>query len=332
MQTFDSSVRASIVASAQDGSKEPRKQRVITRFWPTEASAMSPKGPVGRCRRRTYYSQQALPEPVNDAETIGRFQIGHIIESWIRETIRSQNLEFKVVGNNQKLSYPIPCNPRICISGEIDLIYKIGDELVGGEIKSSSGYTFQNTVFHKKTIPGMPKVEHVLQVALYLYYTKFINDPEKIDILTGIDRFLISYYDRSDCSFAHHLIELGSDLVPIVNGIKLSGISDYTNPILNGSGFNSQKTYEKLLPYQVDLHDVFRRFDEIFSYNDSGLLVPRDFCPLFTEDQIADRRASGEISKSRFADYDSGKVAYLCDSDCSWCPFREQCMKDDGLI
>jgi hypothetical protein len=298
--------------------------RVTTRFYPTEASANTVSGIVGRCRRRTYYSQQGIIiSQENDIQTLGRFKVGNILESWIRELAVSSGIRFD---HSVKLRYSIPGNEQVLISGEVDMIYKIGDEIVGGEIKTSYGYDFESTVFHKQTIPGMPKVEHVMQVLLYLYYYKHI------DTSLGITRFVITYLNRGSMEFISHVIELSDDLYPIVNGILLKGVSDYTNPIFQLPSINTEKTRTKLLDYEFCLSSVFNRYLEIYNHHEAGLLIAPDYNPLYTEEQITDAAISGKIGKTKFSDYKSGRLDFICDKECNYCQYRTKCLTDSGII
>lgn len=303
--------------------REGHTGRVTARFWPTEASALTPLGPVGRCRRRTYYSQQGVTSLPEELPTLGKYHMGHKIEEWIRDLSRGAGI---YLDNNVKIQYYSPIKGDIIISGEVDLLYKINDEKVGGEIKSSYGYKFNNYVFHKPTVPGMPKVEHTLQVMLYLYYYTII------DKSLGIRRFVITYVDRGSMEWIQHCVEMTDDLEPIVNGIVMKNIHNYKNGIYDVPKMNAQKVHDKLSKYEFTLHNVFARFKEIFDHHESGLLVPKDYNPLYSDAEVEDKRSTGAISKSKYDNYKNGRVAYMCDDECGYCDFREHCMKEDGMI
>lgn len=298
--------------------------RVTSRFWPTEASARTPNGIVGRCRRRTYYSQQGVVVPQEtDIQSLGRFKVGNILEEWIRELATHSGIRHD---NSVKIRYLIPGSDKVQISGEVDMIYKVDDEIVGGEIKTSYGYDFESTVFHKATIPGMPKVEHVMQVLSYLYYYKYI------DKSLGITRFVITYLNRGSMEWIQHVIELSDDLYPIINGITLKGIADGSNPIFGVQGINAVKTRAKLIDYEFSMTSVFERYIEIYNHHESGLLIAPDYNPLYSDEQITDYAISGKIGKTKFEDYKKGKIDYLADKECTWCQYRSQCLRDSGVI
>ena len=298
--------------------------RVITRYYPTEASAVTPNGVVGRCRRRTFYSQQGIVVPQEeDIRSLGRFKVGNILEEWIRELASHSGIRHD---NSVKIRYLIPGNNKIQISGEVDMIYKIDDEIVGGEIKTSYGYDFESTVFHKVTIPGMPKVEHVMQVLLYLYYYKYI------DTSLGITRFVITYLNRGSMEWMQHMIEMSEDYYPIINGIVMKGISACNNPIFNVPGINVDKTRVKLMSYEFTMGSIFERFIDIYNHHESGLSIAPDYNPLYSDTQVTDYALSGKIGKTKFADYRNGKIDYLADRECEWCPYRINCLKDLGIL
>lgn len=320
---LDSFSMAIIEADTNKSAKH--EGRVTSRYWPTECSAVTPVGVVGRCRRRTYYSQQGVVVPQEeDIRSLGRFKVGNILEEWIRELASHSGIRHD---NSVKIRYFIPgSDDKIQISGEVDMIYKVDDEIVGGEIKTSYGYDFESTVFHKATIPGMPKVEHVMQVLSYLYYYKYIDKSLKIT------RFVITYLNRGSMEWIQHMIELSDDLYPIINGIKLQGIFSGTNKIFTLPGINFEKTRIKLSAYEFSMNSVFERFIEIYNHHESGLLISNDYNPLYSDTQVTDYALSGKIGKTKFADYRNGKIDYLADRECEWCPYRINCLKDLGIL
>lgn len=303
------------------------KARVTGRFWPTEASAMTPVGQVGRCRRRIYYSQRGETEPEFDVLTLGRFKVGNLIEDWVRDL--SKVGEFWK-DNSLRFRYTVPNSDNaVYVSGEVDMVYTIDDEIVGGEIKTSYGYNFSNNVFHKKTIPGMPLVSHTMQVMLYLYYFQVHGNDE--DVNMPITRFVITYIDRGSMDWIQHVIELSEEGYPVVNGITCKDIHNFQNGIFEVSGLNTGKTQAKLSKYEFTIHNIHDRFNEVFDHHESGLLLPREYEPLLSNEQIRSRVASGEITKTKMNDYNSGKVSFICDQECNWCPYRAKCMEDDGI-
>jgi hypothetical protein len=62
------------------------------------------------------------------------------------------------------------------------------------------------------------------------------------------------------------------------------------------------------------------------------LLIAADYNPLFTDEQITDLAIQGKIGKTKFEDYKKGKIDYLSDKECNWCPYRTQCLRDSGVI
>jgi hypothetical protein len=110
-----------------------------------------------------------------------------------------------------------------------------------------------------------------------------------------------------------HTIELSDDFYPIINGILLKGVSDYSNPIFKLQGINVEKTRTKLLDYEFCLSSVFNRYIEIYNHHDSGLLMAPDYNPLYSEEQITDAAITGKIGKTKFEDYKKGKIIFYCD-------------------
>lgn len=302
--------------------KSATHERVIERFWPTEASAQTPYGVVGGCRRSSYYSHQNLPRKPWTINGLYRCEFGNLAEDWWVDRCKTIGVWHS---NSIKIRYPNPVNEKVVISGEVDVVYDINGEIVGGEIKSSHGYTFTSHVFHKKTVPGLPMIYHLMQVMMYLYYHK------NVDADLGIDKYIITYIDRGSMDVMHHVIELDGD-IPVVNGIKMVGIQDYSNPIFGVERLHVEKTQKKLRDFEINIQDIFNRYNQVYEHLESGLLISKDYDPMYSDQVIADKFIAGDLSKSRYNDFKSGKLAYLCDTRCGWCDYRERCMKDEGLI
>lgn len=299
-----------------------RKGRVTQRFWATDSSAMSEVGVVGRCKRRVYYDQKGVSQEFNFTQ-LARFQIGRLFENWITDRYKEAGI---LHAENTRLEYKNPVNDRIVVSGEVDLIYNIEGRLYGGEIKAYNGYEFTKTTFHKKTIPGVPLVDNLLQTLIYLYYYT------KIDTSLGITSFIITYYDKGSSGMVHHFIELTDDGYPIINGINMKGINNGTNPIFSHPAFNRQKTKDKLSKYEFNINTTFARYADIYEHHESGLLVDRDYDPLYTEQKIMQLHRADQITKNKYDQYKDGDINYLCDHECEYCPFRIKCLQDEGLV
>jgi hypothetical protein len=71
---------------------------------------------------------------------------------------------------------------------------------------------------------------------------------------------------------------------------------------------------------------------DIYQHHQAGLLIDRDYDPLYSDSKIVDSFLAKKISKSKYSDYKDGKIDFICDDDCRDCPYRYTCMVDDKII
>ena len=146
---------------------------------------------VGKCQRDSYWSHKSV-EKSNPMNARGRriTTVGKKMEEW-------EVLKYKEMGiwraNNVKFF-----DTDHGISGEVDAF--VWDEykkcLVGVEIKTGYGYNFQKDVIGRPDRKGKPKLDHLMQVMLYM---NFFRD---------IPLFKMVYIDRGNAARAEFNITI----------------------------------------------------------------------------------------------------------------------------
>lgn len=254
--------------------------------YPSEASIISRlNGKVmGKCHRASWYSWLDMPvtNPL-DARAYWTFEMGKKIEASYIEYCKQLGIW---AGNNVKF-YDREHN----ISGEADLFVFDGGktegkpDILGIEIKSAYGYGY------KKKVTQFPKIENLLQVALYMDY--FHCD------------WNLVYKARDTQEDVEYRIvmktETNGDKILIINGIT---------PVL--------------IFYMQDIYD---RYNTLGEYIIEKKMPPRDYTYGYSLQESEERCKAGEITKSRLNNIKAEKIM---DSDwqCVYCSYLDECWKE----
>jgi CRISPR/Cas system-associated exonuclease Cas4 (RecB family) len=229
----------------------PNSKRLPNVFYPTEASIVvnvdgKPKM-YGKCARAVYMRMTGI-EPTSDklerAQRI--FGYGKYFEQNEIDLYKRAGI---YVANNVKFSMPIP-NSDSFVSGEVDGIVKIDGKYIGVEFKTSYGNSFirQNITGYKRkgkstgldyTLDDLlpaPKIEHIMQVMLYMDYYRD----------SGINEFHIVYSARDSMAMAEYKLWLDerADGKRYVRVSKLEADKEVSIPIIN---FSTQDIYDRYI-------------------------------------------------------------------------------------
>ena len=238
-------------------------------FYPSEASIISRTDGriIGRCHRAIWYDWTGVkPSNPTDARGWWTFQVGNLIESAYIENAKQLGIW---AGDHIKFY-----NQELNIAGEADLfifrepLHKdLPKTIAGVEIKSAYGYGFQ------RSIKEQPKIENLLQVALYLNHFE------------NIDEWLLVYHSRDTMENVEYKITINKDDV----GKYL--VIDETMPVR--------------VFYIKDIHDRFRTLG---GYLMKGELPPRDYTYGYSINQTLERLEKGIITKSKYNAIKAGKA------------------------
>lgn len=257
-------------------------QRAKLSHYPSEASVKSRLDDqvIGKCHRAAYYSWKGIEttNPV-DARGMWTFMTGKLIETAYVEYCKELGIW---AANNVKFF-----NPIHNVSGEVDLfVFNEDKKLIMAEIKTAYGYGFQNSVMK------FPKMENLLQVALYLDFFK--NIPECRLIYKARDT-------QEDIEYVVSLKEENKEKFLMVN---------YSIPV-----------------QLFHIQDIYDRYAQLGKYLMDNIEPPRDYTYGFTLEQSKERLEKGVITKSRYTKIEKCTVM---DSDwnCVYCSYLDLCWKD----
>ena len=234
----------------------PKVKRTEWRFWPTEASCLSPKGKViGRCLRYAAYQwlHYDVTNPVNDfvkeCGNIGNYLEDKMIRECKGKDILPYDLNKRAVRKQAVFLFE-----GAELSGEIDILLGGGTQNAGVEVKSyvNSSYKVQEK----------PKDPHLLQCFLYLCLFK----PKQ-------PYFIIAYKPSPLSKWATLDIYHRIDSVTLDDG--------KTYPVINGK-----------IDRNINLEGIIERYKELKKYVEAETLPKREFtktskpceyCPFHTQ-------------------------------------------------
>lgn len=311
----------------KDLKRRKTSPRKVGRLWPSEASVINGRGKIiGKCARAMYYAyihpDEMEPMDIRGIRIVRSGKMYEIVE--VDNTKRAGILQ----DNNVKFEFTHPTDDSITISGEVDVIYhdkkepEDKDLWVGGEIKTGYGYAFTSYVFDKPTCNGMPKIDHILQVLLYLY---FYNLSKQSDFT--LPKFVMTYIERGEVEKTSHVVEITEDGYPVINGIIMKNLSALE---VDHRGPNGSTWLKKSLDYEFNVFDILDRYKYVNDCVKEKKLPSPDFTMMFTEDEIEKRLNAGEVSKTKYTNWKRGKTAAIGDWQCAYCSYRNRCIKDAG--
>jgi len=256
-----------------------------TAFWPSEASIRDPitKRIYGKCHRALYWSFQNEPEsnPL-DGRALRILEAGRSFEEMMVETLKNMGYWDAIRNEQEKKFY----NEDLNISGEVDGILIVNGVSMGIEFKTIYGYWAHKEVFVQKK----PKIEHLLQVALYLYH--FYPMP-----------FKLLYGTRDSQELKEFDVELTDRNVLIVDG-----------------RFSS--------PIPITIEAIKERFDEFQTYLDKKKLPPPDYSVLgLTNEELQRELDAGNLKKNEATKFLKGRKVIKIPWECSFCRYYYKCQK-----
>ena len=290
---------------------------------------------IGKCHRQVWYSKTGVPRSnFPDDKTFIKFAVGHAMEDNFQTHWNRSGL---LIDGNIKIKEDISNgDPRgeMFISGEADGIirdFETDEEgnitqissthAIGMEMKTNRGYFARKEVYgvgNKRYPNGHPKMDHVMQTAMYLmmrwkmeeYYGVLI-DSFRI-VYCQVDDGLTTFFDisLSDGYEGNVIIKdrYGELVKPDVlasleAGVNLDPISGLTTDNIKDRFYECA---EKLL--------------------DTENPPERDYQLRFDEKTFEKKLASGDISKTGASTWEKKPLAQIGDWQCRFCDWGEVCM------
>lgn len=281
-------------------------------LYPSEASIERADGSkAGTCMRKAYlrFKKQKEDDGTLDAfytppdhRAHWTFGQGHAIEAMVIERAKLAGIYY-----SSKNRFRIPIVDGIAISGEIDAIFMVGDKLVGIEVKSSSGYWTGKEVINDG---GRPKIDHLLQTALYAWVTR-----------SKIDAFKLIYIMRDSSKRKEFNIAL-----------KAFDDPETTHP---------DESFEIVVDgsrTELTINQILTRYRDLADHIIQGSVPEREYDLRYDDGKMDERCNAGLLSKTltaRWTKYVEAKAQgkSLCkpqkgDWQCSYCSWSTYCYKD----
>ena len=287
---------------------------------------------VGKCHRTEWYRLNGIPktDPPND-RSFGIFCVGHGMEDHFQQLWQSQGvlLAGNIINYGQ-----VGSDPRIVISGESDIlirdfdmdpdtgeILKIhSDRAIGIEMKTCRGHFAQKFIFgraNKKYPMGSPKVEHVMQTAMYLAMRKKHEDHYGVTI----PYYLIFYFDVADGTYKQFKVELSNGYDGDVIVTTMDG-----KPVVPDPLYGLQIGEPLYPPWQgLTIENILKRYSELADKLELDDPPPREFQLRYDEATAKRKFATGDLSKTKFNDWEKKPLAEVGDWQCSYCDFKSHC-------
>ena len=275
-------------------------------FYPSSASveykdADGNRKVDGACLRQQFYSHCGVErtEPMSE-DVILKLEFGNWAHEMLVEMVKRHG---SYLGDEIRMFQPGPP----AISGRADLFVADpkDNSPVGCEIKSVGGYYgVKATIKGTKAEPPRPKADHVLQCLPYLdFYGKY-----------GLTRWILLYFDRDSCAMAEYVIMLDDDGSAIIQG------NDFV------------ETHRHL-----NVKAVRARWIELQNFIERGELPPRDYMLQWSNKDILNKKANGELTKTDEKAVDaklkSGKtdIPLLDKGDwrCAYCDWKTKCYSNN---
>jgi hypothetical protein len=243
---------------------------------------------VGKCMRASYWAHRSV-KPTNPMNARGRriTSIGKLMEQWEVERYKEMGIWR---GNNVKF-----IDPENNLSGEVDAFVwdKSRKEIVGVEIKTGYGYQFQTQVIGKPGRKGKPKLDHLMQVMIYM---NFFKEVVKI--------FKMVYIDRGNASRAEFNITLDHHT---------------GGALVDGRPFATD----------ITLPAILHRYNGLQEHVNEGTVPRRDYQLQYTDERIQFLYDSNRLTKAETKEFEKSQKISIGDWQCSYCDYKDYCWKGD---
>lgn len=292
-------------------------------FAPTAASVIIDGKAYGKCARAYYYELNGIVKSSIDDRGAWTFEMGENFESSFIELAKRAGI---FEADHVRFAYPFGNGYQV--SGEIDLIVRLEDELNIMELKSSYGQNFikQHIDGYKRSSFNMltytedpfmpaPKIENLLQTMNYLYYLSVIYP--KLTGEEGINVARIAYLARDNGLFSEYTLKLderGNEHYPIVHALRK---------------YDGRYEADEVRMKPFTVQDMLRRYIYVGKSVERSEVPDRDYSPEYSDEQVQDMYDNNEISKSKYEKYMSCELKAR-DWQCDYCPFLEKCLRDGG--
>jgi hypothetical protein len=297
--------------------------------WPSESLATVSPFNVGECKRALFYKILGHPSTSGMSPRVRKIcDAGIMYED---AAIRMFKNSLYHLDSQVRIQYEMPgTENKVVLSGKMDEIIKDGCKK-GIEIKTVYGYKAMGIFGAKGKIP-LPVASNLMQAMLYKH--KAMN--EEINGHT-LDEIYLMYINREDGCEIYFLVDLDDAGYPVITPIDMEGnthdrISLVEYPSYEALMQHSTKATSDQSRYaeiRININDVFKKFDETFSYARAGMLPEKDYSLVYNREELEREYHCGRISKIKYNKHNKGEKAG--DFKCAYCSYKTKCLEDDGI-
>tara|TARA_B100000686_G_scaffold352965_1_gene456724 strand:+ start:2396 stop:3487 length:1092 start_codon:yes stop_codon:yes gene_type:complete len=290
---------------------------------------------IGKCHRQVWYSKTGVERSnFPDDKTFIKFAVGHAMEDnfqthWNRMGILIDgNIKIK-----EDISDGDPRGP-LMISGEADGLirdFEVDDEgnisqissthAIGLEMKTNRGFFAKKEVYgigNKRYPRGHPKLDHVMQTAMYLRMRWKLEEYYGVTI----DSFRIVYCQVDDGLTTFFDISLsdgyGGEVI----------IKDRYGDVIKPDALASLEAGINLDPISgLTIENIMDRYYECAEkLKDDENPPERDYQLRYDEETFEKKLAAGDISKTAAGNWEKKPLAQVGDWQCRYCDWKEVCL------
>lgn len=248
----------------------------LNEFYPAHATAYLADGtPIGKCGRSIWFEKAGIRKEDLPVRVKRRFDFGHIAEDYFVEKHKALGI---FVDREKSFGFRVP-GSDIIVRGRFDEIVILDAKYVGVEFKTGHGHRFisQHITGYKrkpKYVPNYmidptqpaPRIDYILQAALYLYYGKYI-----LPLINGvvIDEWHLVHLAIDSMAAAEFVItleEVGSYHRVKVERIYVSTDND-----------NHDYDYMEIKLRDIYVENIFEKFQYIYNMLKSKRIPPADY-------------------------------------------------------
>jgi CRISPR/Cas system-associated exonuclease Cas4 (RecB family) len=297
-------------------------RRGRTALYPAQASIKIDDTIYGTCHRRAYFEWKGY-EPCDTVNP--DWELSADVGTWyhigVTELLRRKTIDTGITILSDEHTFFLE-EDKYLLSGRIDLFLmdNYTNKLYGVDVKTVGEYMSKRTV-------TSPKIEHILQCAVYLYaFNKTAAHGKR-----QVEEWIILYISRDE----------NWDLKKNLHGSPLMLMWQYS--MFFEDGYICVRNHQgSITKYKdITMEAIGERYDLLMSHILDDNLPPRDYDAQYSEEQIvalyeADlleyKKDIKVVEKWKKDGAPEGQLNLVMgDSECRFCSYATQCYSQDPL-
>lgn len=317
--------------------REPlyREESVV---WASEGSVDLGSGfHTGECQRNLFYKFLGIPETNKMSLRVRNIcDAGIMFEEDIIKSFKNINA---FVDEQLRMEFKYPnTNNDVVSSGKMDLLISDDGIYKGIEIKTIYGYKVDKVFGNEREFP-LPASKNLVQAMCYRYRT--MQGPVMCSdgVERQIDEVYLLYADRGTGQRMYFKVDLDTEGYGIITPIDQVGTEYETIKLQNVDSFDvllkhstvATTEQSRLAELRFSIYDLGKKFDSIYNYVREQSLPPKDYQMIYDSATVDKEYHCGRISKLKYNKFYKNHEP-IGDMMCSFCNYKDKCMKDDGII